>query len=155
MVCIFSFSLQIAFSSSLDVYLRFCTSIMFNNIIKRFVLFLSSTMESSLHLKIWGVYSAKELFLHCILYYHIYFMSSVLFFDNSNYLPLCVCFLFSENVFLVPSHMNTHEQMIDTRKTGALLFSFPCIFTAEFSNSSQCLPVAYSQYRFQCPFWFC
>lgn len=110
---------------------------MFNNIIRRFVLFLSSTMESSLHLKIWGFYSAKKLFLHCILYYHIYFIYSVLFFDNSNYLSLCVCFLFSGNVFLVPSHMNTHEQMTDTRKIGVSLFSFPCIFTAEFSNSSR------------------
>lgn len=127
---------------------------MFNNIIRRFVLFLSSTMESSLHLKIWGFYSAKELFLHCILYYHIYFIYSVLFFDNSNYLSLCVCFLFSENVFLVPSHMNTHEQMTDNRKIGVSLFSFPCIFTAEFSNSSQVSAsmVLILNTDFQCPF---
>lgn len=132
MVSIVSFSLQIAFFSSLDVYLSISTSIIFNNIIRRFVLILNCTWRALYILFILGFYSARKLSLHCILYYCIYFVYSVLFFSSSNY--LLYVYFFSENVFLVPSHVNTYEQMIDSKEKEVSLFSFPYMFTTSFSN---------------------
>lgn len=155
MVSIVSFSLWIAFFSSLDVYLSISTSIIFNNIIRRFVLILNCTWRALHILFILGFYSAKKLFLHCTLYYCIYFVYSVLFFSNSNYL-LYVCFFLWKCRFGAFTREHTWA---DDRFQGkrSLIVLIPLYVHYKLLKLilHKFLPVAYSHYRFQCPFKFC
>lgn len=113
-------------------------------------------MESSLHLKVLVFILPKSCF------YVVSFITasiSFLLFSSLVTAIIClsyVCFLSSENIFLVPSHINTLEQMLDIKEIEVSLSS-PCMFTARFSDLflHKFLPFAYSHYRVQCPLKFC